>query len=119
MKVITEERLREFLNDPATCHGDTDYLLYEIRKIANECQELDTLTVSKLRPMSDKPIIPKGKLQVFVLVYFSHTEIPSIVSFDTRKTWPHAAYHGIGWIPMPIYKPEEPSKEMIWPDACG
>lgn len=112
MKVITEERLIEkFKLHYWKSYDGADLL----EKLLAECKEIDTVTVSKLRPMSDKPIIPDGKLQVFVLVYFSHTEIPSIVSFDTRQTWPHEAYHGIGWSYLPVIKPEE----MIWPDACG
>lgn len=48
MKVITEERLADifatrFINE------ETQQLLI------NECQELDTLTVTRLRPMSEAP----------------------------------------------------------------
>lgn len=45
MKVITEERLRELCKKNAF----TSFLL-------DELQELDTLTVTRLRPMSEAPI---------------------------------------------------------------
>lgn len=114
MKVITEEMLLEKF---AALYWGTDNCDQLLEKLLAECKEIGTLEVSKLRPMCDKPIIPDGKLQVFVLVYLDHTDIPTIVSIDTRLDWPHEAYHGIGWIPMPVYKPEEQS--FIVPNPCG
>ncbi len=116
MKVITEETIREKFT---SLYWGTDNCDQLLEKLLAECKEIGTLEVSKLRPMSEAPVIPEGELQVFVLVYLDHTEVPVIVSFDITGKWPHSAYHGIGWITMPVYKPEEPSKEMIWPNACG
>lgn len=51
MKVITEESLRELQrkcpNQPARCG---------LQWAIDQCQELDTLTVTRLRPMSEAPI---------------------------------------------------------------
>jgi len=63
--------------------------------------------VTKLISMNSYPTIPKGELGVFVLVYLNYTPIPVIVLCDRRGIWPHAAYHGIGWISLPIYQPQQ------------
>ncbi len=102
MKVITENALISIQRKAKTIMERTVLNI----AIAN-CQELDTLTISKLRPITEAPIIPEGELQVFVLVYLDHTEVPVIVSFDITGKWPHSAYHGTGWIPIPVYKPEQ------------
>lgn len=105
MKVITEERLREILD--GTSRVTSKDLL---RVLINECQELDTLTVTRLRPMSDIP------------------DEESVILFD-RFGMPHEGqkYCGeklkvyvdgfiedwcdfsdyIGWMPFPRYEPEK------------
>ncbi len=56
MKVITEERLIEIFNK---IPGNTSRMSWKVTKMVlanlleNELQEIDTLTVSKLRPMSE------------------------------------------------------------------
>lgn len=110
MKVLTKEaleyRLNRAKNDPC--------MVGFILALIHECREIDALTVSKLRPMSEAPraesimvklstedelhegfFIPSGMIRVGTLTFKS----------DSCE----------GWVPKTIYKP----KEMIWPDACG
>ena len=75
--------------------------------ISDHAKEIDTLTVSKLRPMCDAPIDDEtilcvgDRYNIFFKVYFDgeyykddHNDI-----YDKK--------YFIGWIPMPIYKPEK------------
>jgi len=58
MKVITEERLREVLNGDANYKMSAPYINAQRKLLVamiDQCQELDTLTVTRLRPMSDAP----------------------------------------------------------------
>jgi hypothetical protein len=100
MKVITEERLKEYIKT-----NGSGGLVY-CSALLNELQEIDTLTVSKLRPMVDAPIDDEtilcigDRYNTFLKVYFDgeyykddHNDI-----YDKE--------YFIGWIPMPIYKPE-------------
>lgn len=119
MKVITEEdliaRRNKFLKQGkniAACI--VDELLYE-------CKEIDALTVSELRPMSE---VPENE---FVLCFVNEEKnFERLIKrpylrhmTDEDDEW-HFSFHLLGgWIPMPLYKPEEPTKEMIWPNACG
>lgn len=115
MKVITEEMLREKFT---SLYWGTDNCDQLLEKLLAECKEIGTLEVSKLRPMSEAPraesimvklstedelhegfFIPSGMIRVGTLTFKS----------DSCE----------GWVPKTIYKPEEPTKEMIWPDACG
>ncbi len=102
MKVITEERLREIFE------AESDRGIVSVKDLLNhELQEIDTLTVSRLRPMVDAPVDDETILCVgdryntFLKVYFDgeyykddHNDI-----YDKE--------YFIGWIPMPIYKPEK------------
>lgn len=74
-------------------------------------QDCDKIIVTELRPMSDHPKIPSGQLQVFVLVFLDFTSLPILISFDEREQWHDQAYHGIGWIPAPIYQPESKTQD--------
>lgn len=110
MKVITEERLAEILNYPIDGEVSGEALLHHL--INNECQELDTLTVTRLRPMSDLMSINdysyfvlafKDSKQEFVRVRQSSND--EVFCADTGK------FHNInqfsGFIPMPRYEPEK------------
>lgn len=101
MKVITEERLREIFE--AECDNE----IVSVKDFLNhELQELDTLTVTKLRPMCDAPdddetILCVGeRYNTFLKVYFDGVHYKDDHNFIYEKEY------FIGWIPMPIYKPE-------------
>ena len=104
MKVIPEERLMEIAKDYGFCSSMEPKLL---QRLINECQEIDTLTVSKLRPMCDAPIDDETILCVgktyntFLKVYFD-----GVYYKDDHDDLYDKEYF-IGWIPMPIYKPEK------------
>jgi len=110
MKVLTKEaleyRLNRAKNDPC--------MVGFILALIHECREIDTLTVSKLRPMSEAP--RNGK---FLVVLNSEDDFHecSFLSDGRVKIGTVAIRYEycVGWIPKPIYKPEE----MICPDACG
>lgn len=54
MKVITEETILELIDKNS---GQDDILFQNVLKwLVNECKEIDTLTVTRLRPMSEAPI---------------------------------------------------------------
>ncbi len=115
MKVITEEGLRYVLK----MHFGSDDVNQSIcSHLINECQETDTLTVSKLRNMSDAPRADGFlvKLRIESAMHESWYLPSGLIQVGTLTFKESFAE---GWIPMPIYKPEEPTKEMIWPDACG
>jgi len=102
MKVITEERLREIFE------AESDRGIVSVKDLLNhELQEIDTLTVSQLRPMSDAPIDDETILCVgeryntFLKVYFD-----GVYYKDDHDDLYDKEYF-IGWIPMPIYKPEK------------
>lgn len=89
MKAITEERLRRFRE---TCDPRDRYALDTLIK---ECQELDTLTVTKLRPMSEAPIGEPILMKTKLMDGFYAT----VISDDDDL------YGCDGWIPMPTYNP--------------
>jgi len=106
MKVITEEDLIARRNkllkqgkNIAACMVD---------ELIHECKEIDTLTVSRLRPMVDlyeHSITSNQKL----LAYRYGDETP-VVLYSISKSQLNNLYEYdefIGWIPMPIYKPEK------------
>ena len=106
MKVITEERLILLRNNLAETGKNKeacliDYLITDVLK------EIDILTVSKLRPIVDAPIDDETILCVgeryntFLKVYFD-----GVYYKDDHDDLYDKGYF-IGWIPMPIYKPEE------------
>ena len=105
MKVITEERLRKL----KSMLGDSDLKLSMVDLIddlLDELVEIDTLTVSKLRPMCDAP--SDGSL--FLSKHYFAEELEETWAngecFDTSQ------YCGLfeedfdGWVPKTIYKPE-------------
>ncbi len=48
-------------------------------------QELDTLTVSKLRSMREKPEVPANKMSAYVLLYSVGMSVPRIARFDLHN----------------------------------
>ena len=103
MKVITEERLLALLDSEKSYY----FNMAVRRLLTNELEEIDTLTVSKLRPMCDAPIDDETILCVgktyntFLKVYFD-----GVYYKDDHDDLYDKEYF-IGWIPMPIYKPEK------------
>jgi len=99
MKYISEEDLRK-----KGRFYMPDSVLQEF--ISNECTELDHLTVSKLRPMSEAP-----RDGTEILITIKNGVVFYIVYWDS-ESWVGDDGIGIsdsnidGWIPMPIYKPE-------------
>jgi len=105
MKVITEKELIEHRNN--LLRQDKNIAACLVNDLIGEFKEIDTLTVSKLRPMCDEPEIPSGKFSVHVLVYFMDMSTPSIKRVDLHNGFDSDAMrNGIGWIPIPTYKPE-------------
>ncbi len=116
MRVITEETLK-ILRDkapstsanPMHLQGCKD-MLDEIIKEDGFWEEIDQLTVTKLRPMSDAPIdepihiIPKGFKRFKIMVMWE----------GGNKWWcvEDECYYEedelMGWIPSPTYKPCQP-----------
>lgn len=127
MKVITEERLREIINDIDKTVDNKfpngGYIADMTRSSTKAClesllsdgfmEEIDTLTVSKLRSMSEA-IGHCGNIQV----YFEYLEEPGFeyYTFDViRCTYLHKDGSELvldgctkGWIPGVEYKPEQP-----------
>lgn len=101
MKVITEERLREIFE--AECDNGIVSVKYFLN---HELQEIDTITVSKLRPMVDAP--KNGKFLVVLNIEDAFHEC-SFLSDGKVKIGTVAIRieYCIGWIPMLIYKPEK------------
>ena len=111
MKVITEGSLRHVLK---MHFGFNDVNQSICSHLINELQELDTLTVSKLRPMSEVP--RNGKFLVVLNSEDDFHECSFLADGRIKIGTVAIRYeYCIGWIPKPIYKPEE----MICPDACG
>ena len=106
MKVITEEYLIDRLKESVElCRfGEANV----IQSIIDDFEEIDTLTVSKLRPMCDAPkdgsdVQLANKSGRFIYgcndgLGNSKWVIPGIGSYDDSDF--------LGWLPMPIYKPE-------------
>lgn len=112
MKVITEERLRErfeesqhkYLKAPLERIYEPNAVMNTLHELIDECQELDTLTVTRLRPMSDAP---DHEYSLFVhkegrRPTEGYKNDLSIV-IDGEPI-PSACF--AGWIPMPRYEPE-------------
>ncbi len=121
MKVITEEdliaRRNKFIKqckNIAACI--VDELLYD-------CKELDTVTVSKLRPMCDLLKLKDYKTEVLAtrdsetFMRIRQSSDDEVYCFKLGKYFPSSQF--IGWIHAPVINLEELAKEMIWPDACG
>lgn len=102
MKGITEEFLIQCIKDV----GEDG--LIRAASLVNLLEEIDTLTVSKLRPMVDlyeHSITSNQKLLAYrygdenpvVLYAISKSQLNNLYEYDEF----------IGWITMPIYKPEK------------
>lgn len=102
MKVITEERFRAYI-EKAGGGG----LLY-CSQMLNMLEEIDTLTVSKLRPMVDAP----NDGSIFLAKHEFNDELEETWStgggeFSTSQFCDLRIDTFDGWIPKPIYKPEK------------
>lgn len=108
MKVMTEERFKELIGlDEAG-----DYVAC-INDILEEFQELDQLTVTKFRPMSEAP---RG--EYILLRYKKPNPTGWVEGKHYGQTWNgieqwwadcavQHEYHFAGWIPLPRYEPEQ------------
>ncbi len=102
MRWIPEERLREILADVQTENWSLEDLLI------NSLEEFDQITVTKLRPMSEAPrdgseILGYLPTEIFIVVYCYKNEW--LNEFDDKLMFSDNDF--LGWIPMPIYKPEQ------------
>lgn len=107
MKAITEDGYKEFLSEISQFTPDEIFWLAE--NLSSKLKEIDTLTVSRLRPMVDAPrdgtdvqLANKSGRFIYGCNYGlgnSKWVIPGIGSYDDNDF--------LGWLPMPIYKPEK------------
>lgn len=103
MKVITEEDFGGLLFE---VHGNK--LLIDRNELIAKFKELDQLTVSKLRPMSEAP--KEGEVEILVKII----DIDSLqIAYYFEGRWvepgdkPYEEGSLQGWLPMPIYKREQ------------
>ncbi len=104
MKAITEKELMEFFKSIYHNKFNQDEIFVMLK---TRMKEIDTLTVSSLRPMVDAP----GDINILVEHDFSNTmtesrAIPNeeiITSGGCVIKYTECD----GWIPMPNYKPEK------------
>ena len=102
MKYLSEERLQERFRSLYWNSYDGENLL---KKLLAECKEIDALTVSKLRPMSEEPEVPANKMSAYVLLYTAGMSVPRIARFDLHNGFDSDAKRdGVGWLYLPIYK---------------
>lgn len=128
MKVITEGKLREIINgidktiDNKFPNGG--YIADMTRSSTKAClesllsdgfmEEIDTLTVSKLRPMCEARDEEDAFDKSILVSYVGCPGVFHVVEQNGSNYWSDGEddYHSdsefIGWIPMPIYKPEQP-----------
>lgn len=109
MKVITEKDARFACNVINEIDGIISKVVKKhlIDLIEGNIKEIDTLTVSKLRPMYDAPktggdilCVMHGSQEMYVAFYNKDKwEIPGAEIFLEDDSI-------VGWLPMPIYKPE-------------
>lgn len=108
MKVITEEWIKNSIVkaqqvSDAGAPG-ADALVVVLNAMLKHCQELDTLTVTQLRPMSE---IEEGR----VLVHRKGVDTLYGTYFLTGVLDVEGIYYRPeefdGWIPMPRYEPEK------------
>lgn len=103
MKVITEEGLREFLSEIS--QFTPDEILWLADNLSSKFEEIDTLTVSKLRPMCDAP----NDVEFLVMLNTEDSFHECRFAPDGRVSIGAMLFkidYCIGWIPKPIYKPE-------------
>lgn len=101
MKVLTEVILRELIRGL-----NIDYEHKEIAgSLVGALQEIDTLTVSKLRPICDAKIGDQ-----IMLVVDDYGIVSGYKSSNDGDAFGNGHYfkpgHVLGWLPLPIYKPE-------------
>lgn len=109
MKVITEESFKRKIADYDLANCNLSELVI-INELISEFQEIDTLTVSKLRPMIDAPeescfVVHKDEPENLVWAYKA--------PYDNKMLWCLFNWPGvvpesdlIGWLSKPTYKPE-------------
>jgi len=104
MKAITEKRLIQIKQEWFEKYWLKESMAID-HLINTELQEIDTLTVSKLRPMCDAP--KNGKFLVVLNTEDAFHEC-SFLSDGRVKIGTVAIRikYCIGWIPCAIYKPE-------------
>lgn len=104
MEVITRKGLKELLSEIS--QFTPDEIIWIADKLSSKLEEIDTLTVDKLRPMcdarrdGDKSFLVKLKGIKFLREGY----------FDSlNHIWIGGEYFPLdrceGWIPMPIYEP--------------
>lgn len=77
--------------------------------ISDHAKEIDTLTVTKLRPMAEAR---EQGLKRVLACFFGCSNHFNIIEQNGDKYWSDGEddYHSdnefIGWLPIPIYKPE-------------
>jgi len=103
MKVITEKVLREYIEQIGD--GGVVYAA----SLINLLEEIDTLTVSKLRPMCDAP---NDESIIFLAKSDFNDELEEAWStgggeFSTSQSLDLRIDVFEGWIPKPSYKPEK------------
>lgn len=112
MKVITEERLREkfeesqhkYLKAPLERIYEPNAVMNTLHELIDECQELDTLTVTRLRPMSE---IQEGDILV---KWIRENGLRGAFYVDGWVYVNGSNYKPEefqGWIPIPKYEPEK------------
>jgi len=106
MKVITEERYKDFLSEIS--QFTPDEILWLADNLSAKLEEIDTLTVSKLRPMVDAP----NDGSIFLAKHEFNDELEETWStgggeFSTSQFCDLLIDTFEGWIPKPIYKPEK------------
>lgn len=117
MRVITEEMLDKKYEDAKQKYAECDmsqmYVFAReitvIEQLITEFQELDQLTVSKLRPMSELTIPYES-----VLIKIKENDLlqEGYVTDEMDHVWIGEMFclknECDGWIPLPQYKPEQP-----------
>ncbi len=115
MRVITEEMLQ--LIEDQEDDKDFPFNNYGLKEILSKyLVEIDQLTVTKLRPMSDAPlegimvdVITKSQSDLGIFefreAWNSYDEIWRLSSDDENR---YTIDDLVGWIPRPTYKPSQP-----------
>ena len=107
MKVITEDDAKFICDVIDGVENRLDEMDKKniITLFLGHLQEIDTLTVSKLRPMCEDPEVPKNKMSAYVLLYTRNMSVPRISRFDLHNGFDaDAKRDGVGWLYLPIYK---------------
>ena len=101
MKVITEEVLMQCIEEVG------EYGVICAASLVNLLEEIDILTVTKLRPMSDAP---KNGCS-FLFVFNGSTRMHEAYLDSLGNLWSGDQFYTLdlcaGWRHMPIYKPEK------------